>query len=56
MNPRYPDFKCKDGSTALWLDRAPKWFLSELKGLEVDIPVVKTKKEKDGKGMCEKPL
>ncbi|XP_012574795.1 protein OSB2, chloroplastic-like isoform X2 [Cicer arietinum] len=48
VSPRYPDFKRKDGSAPIWIDRAPKWVLSRLQELEFDIPVVKPKQAKDG--------
>ncbi|KAL1205009.1 Protein OSB4 [Cardamine amara subsp. amara] len=38
VNPRHPDFKKKDGSAALWLNRAPKEILSDLNELKFDIP------------------
>ncbi|CAJ1951622.1 unnamed protein product [Sphenostylis stenocarpa] len=50
VNPKYPDFKRKDGSVSLWLNKATTWVLPKLKGLEFDVPVVKSKKAKDGKG------
>lgn len=45
MNPRYPDFKRKDGNVPLWLNTAPKWILSKLEGLEFDTPVANGKSQ-----------
>ncbi|ESW24981.1 hypothetical protein PHAVU_004G177000 [Phaseolus vulgaris] len=50
VNPKYPDFKRKDGTGSLWLNTATTWVLPKLKGLEFDVPVVKCKNAKDGKG------
>ncbi|KAK7363948.1 hypothetical protein VNO80_12233 [Phaseolus coccineus] len=50
VNPKYPDFKRKDGSGSLWLNNATTWVLPKLKGLEFDVPVIKPKKAKDSKG------
>jgi len=52
VNPKYPDFKRKDGTGSLWLNTATTWVLPKLKGLEFDVPVVKCKNAKDGKGLC----
>ncbi|CAI8594620.1 unnamed protein product [Vicia faba] len=49
VNPRYPDFKRKDGSVPIWIDKAPKWVLSKLEELEFDVPAVKSKQAKDSK-------
>ncbi|KAA8535703.1 hypothetical protein F0562_030706 [Nyssa sinensis] len=49
VNPKHPDFKHKDSGDALWLDRAPKWVLSELEGLEFDVQLRKTKQVMDKK-------
>ncbi|XVF46056.1 hypothetical protein PTKIN_Ptkin02bG0257300 [Pterospermum kingtungense] len=38
VKPKHPDFKRKDGVIALWLNSAPKWVLSELEGLQFDVP------------------
>ncbi|XP_010478544.1 PREDICTED: protein OSB4, chloroplastic-like [Camelina sativa] len=38
VHPKHPDFKKRDGSEALWLDRAPKEILSELQDVKFDIP------------------
>ncbi|XLT85433.1 hypothetical protein HN873_007186 [Arachis hypogaea] len=38
VNPRFPDFKRKDGNGALWLNNAPKWVLSRLQELKFDVP------------------
>ncbi|EOA38088.1 hypothetical protein CARUB_v10009555mg [Capsella rubella] len=38
VNPNHPDFKKKDGSEALWINKAPKDVLFELNGLKFDIP------------------
>lgn len=46
VNPRYPDFKRKDGSLSLWLNKAPQWFLSEL-NLKSDTPTLEPKKGGD---------
>ncbi|XVF00470.1 hypothetical protein REPUB_Repub04eG0003900 [Reevesia pubescens] len=43
VKPKYPDFKRKDGDLALWLGSAPKWVLSELEGLQFDVPTQKAK-------------
>ena len=50
MKPKFPDFKRKDGSHAIWLDSAPKWVLSELEGLEFNIQIKNSKVTKEGKG------
>ncbi|XP_057979851.1 protein OSB2, chloroplastic-like [Malania oleifera] len=42
VNPRYPDFKSKDGKS-LWLDRAPEWVLPGLDGLDFDTQIRKPK-------------
>lgn len=62
VNPRHPDFKRKDDGLSLWLNKAPKWVLSKLKGLEFDVKIPKTKQVKEeGKGdkswknLVEKP-
>ncbi|KAK8516650.1 hypothetical protein V6N13_080744 [Hibiscus sabdariffa] len=60
VNPKHPDFKSKDGVHALWLNRAPKWVVSRLDGLEFDIPIKKsfpTKKSKEEfwKDLVENP-
>jgi len=52
VNPKYPDFKRKDGSGSLWLNKATTWVLPKLEGLEFDVPVIKSKKTKDSKGLC----
>ncbi|CAN8313777.1 unnamed protein product [Cochlearia groenlandica] len=39
VHPKYPDFKKKDGSVALWLTTAPSEILSNLQDLKFDIPV-----------------
>ncbi|KAI4352714.1 hypothetical protein L6164_006936 [Bauhinia variegata] len=50
VNPRYPDFKRKDGRVSLWLDnKAPKWVLSKLEGLEFDVHVAKPTQSKERK-------
>ncbi|XP_015953018.2 protein OSB2, chloroplastic [Arachis duranensis] len=51
VNPRFPDFKRKDGNGALWLNNAPKWVLSRLEELKFDVPAVKSKQAKDFKGI-----
>ncbi|KAJ7969472.1 Protein OSB3, chloroplastic/mitochondrial [Quillaja saponaria] len=43
VNPKYPDFKSKDGDLALWLDKAPRWVLSKLEEIEFDVQIVKSK-------------
>ncbi|VVA93164.1 unnamed protein product [Arabis nemorensis] len=42
VHPKYPDFKKKDGSVSLWLNKAPKEILSDLKDVKFDIPVQST--------------
>lgn len=49
MNPRHPDFKKKDGSEALWLNKAPNEILSDLENLKFDVPV-RSKYAKQPKG------
>jgi hypothetical protein len=51
VSPKYPDFKRKDGSSPIWIDRAPKSVLSKLKELEFDAAVVKSKQAKENKGL-----
>lgn len=53
MNPKFPDFKCKVGDRALWLNGAPAWVLSELEGVEFDVKNLKLKQQKGshGKGL-----
>ncbi|KAL2321390.1 hypothetical protein Fmac_030359 [Flemingia macrophylla] len=50
VNPKHPDFKRKDGSDSLWLNRATTWVLPKLKGLEFDVPVAISNKANDFKG------
>ncbi|EOX96863.1 Plastid transcriptionally active 9, putative [Theobroma cacao] len=50
VKPKYPDFKHKDSGLALWLDSAPKWVLSELEGLQFDVPIQKPKQLNRHKG------
>lgn len=50
VNPKYPDFKRKDGNVSIWLDKGSKSVLSRLKELEFDTPPVKPKQTKDSKG------
>lgn len=50
VNPKYPDFKRKDGSVSLWLNNATTWVLPKLEGLEFGSPVAKSNKAKDFKG------
>ncbi|TKY44506.1 OSB3 [Spatholobus suberectus] len=50
VNPKHPDFKRKDGSVSLWLNKSPTWVLPKLKGLQFDVPAAKSKKAKDCKG------
>nr|KYP60349.1 hypothetical protein KK1_015804 [Cajanus cajan] len=50
VNPKYPNFKRKDGSVSLWLNNATTWVLPKLEGLEFDSPVAKSNKAKDFKG------
>ncbi|XP_027922400.1 protein OSB3, chloroplastic/mitochondrial-like isoform X2 [Vigna unguiculata] len=50
VHPKHPDFKRKDGSVSLWLSNCTTFVLSKLKGLEFEVPVVKSKKAKDSKG------
>ncbi|KDP27688.1 hypothetical protein JCGZ_19727 [Jatropha curcas] len=49
-NPKHPDFKRKDGSMSLWLNRAPAWILSELEKMEFDVQVPRSKQVKKHKG------
>lgn len=50
VNPRYPDFKRKDGSLSLWLGSAPQWVSSQLEGLKFDGGSEKPKAVKANKG------
>ncbi|KAF4393882.1 hypothetical protein F8388_018373 [Cannabis sativa] len=50
VNPKYPDFKHKDGSQSLWLSSAPLWLSSKIKGLEFDVPTPKSKEVNGNKG------
>ena len=50
VKQNHPDFKRKDGGHSLWLNRVPKWVLSELKGKEFDVPVLKSKQANEGRG------
>ncbi|XP_015581088.2 protein OSB2, chloroplastic [Ricinus communis] len=50
VNPKHPDFKRKDGGVALWLNKAPRWILSELEKLEFDVQIPKSKQVKQHKG------
>ncbi|GAV83843.1 hypothetical protein CFOL_v3_27288 [Cephalotus follicularis] len=36
VKPKFPDFKRKDGSQSIWLNRAPLWVISKLEGVEFD--------------------
>ncbi|XP_077238379.1 protein OSB2, chloroplastic-like isoform X2 [Tasmannia lanceolata] len=53
VSPRYPDFKHKETKLAVWLDCAPQWVLSELKGIEFEVKIcnehVSATKRTDGK-------
>ena len=53
LKPKYPDFKRKDGDLALWLDSAPMWVLSELEGLQFDVPTQKSKQVNQYKGIVK---
>ncbi|KAF1886294.1 hypothetical protein Lal_00045525 [Lupinus albus] len=48
VNPKFPDFKRKDGSLSIWLIGSPKWVLPKLEALEIDVPVVKPKQANAG--------
>lgn len=48
MKPRHPDFKRKDGTLPLWLNSAPDWVLSELKGVVFDVQIYESKNVLDG--------
>lgn len=50
VSPKYPDFKRKDGSVALWLGKAPKWVLPKIEGLETDAQSCKGKIAKEQNG------
>ncbi|KAG6676155.1 hypothetical protein I3842_15G138300 [Carya illinoinensis] len=50
VNPKFPDFKCKVGDRALWLNGAPAWVLSELEGVEFDVKNLKLKQQKGSHG------
>ncbi|XP_034214513.1 protein OSB4, chloroplastic-like isoform X2 [Prunus dulcis] len=50
VNPNYPDFKSKDGSHALWLNKAPQPVLSELEGMEFGVQIQKSKQAKESRG------
>lgn len=50
VNQNYPDFKSKDGSHALWLNKAPQPVLSELEGMKFDVQIQKSKQAKESKG------
>lgn len=34
VNKKFPDFKRKDNTAALWLNSAPKWVLFDIEGIE----------------------
>jgi hypothetical protein len=50
VKPRHPDFKNKDSSVSLWLNKAPNWVLPKLEGLEFDVLVPKARGVKQLKG------
>ncbi|ESQ55363.1 hypothetical protein EUTSA_v10025547mg [Eutrema salsugineum] len=50
VKPRHPDFKNKDTSVSLWLNKAPDWVLPKLEGLEFDVLVPKSRGVKQLKG------
>ncbi|CAH2078481.1 unnamed protein product [Thlaspi arvense] len=50
VKPRHPDFKNKDSSISLWLNKAPDWVLPKLEGLEIDVLVPKARIVKQLKG------
>lgn len=50
VKPRHPDFKSKDSSLSLWLNKAPAWVLPKLEGLEFDVLVPKGRGVKQLKG------
>lgn len=50
MKPKFPDFKCKVGDRALWLNGAPGWVLPELEGVEFDVKYLNLKQVKHKKG------
>ncbi|EXB42196.1 hypothetical protein L484_001276 [Morus notabilis] len=56
VNPRYPDFKHKDGSLALWLSSAPQWVSLQLEGLKFDGGFKKPKAVKANKDELWKDL
>ncbi|XP_010529300.1 PREDICTED: protein OSB2, chloroplastic isoform X2 [Tarenaya hassleriana] len=61
VKPRHPDFKRKDGSLSLWLNKAPDWVLPELEGIKFDVPVSKPRevkqrtKEESWKDLVQNP-
>ncbi|KAL5773530.1 hypothetical protein ACOSP7_013127 [Xanthoceras sorbifolium] len=50
LSPRHPDFKRKDGTVVLWLNRAPSQILSKLEGVVLDVQPNKSKDPKQCKG------
>ncbi|XP_048337266.2 protein OSB2, chloroplastic [Ziziphus jujuba] len=56
VKPKYPDFKRKDGSQAIWLNSAPKWVLSKLEGLEFGNQIKNSKGTKQSKDVLWKDL
>ncbi|CAH8275978.1 unnamed protein product [Arabidopsis lyrata] len=50
VKPRHPDFKSKDSSLSLWLNKAPNWVLPKLEGLKFDVLVPKGRVVKQLKG------
>ncbi|KAL0890045.1 hypothetical protein Bca101_014028 [Brassica carinata] len=50
VKPRHPDFKSKDSSLSLWLNKAPAWVLPKLQGLEFGVLVPKGRAVKQLKG------
>lgn len=47
INPKSPDFKHKENGVALWLNRAPKWVVSELEEHKLDDAVCSSGQQKN---------
>ncbi|XP_057466682.1 protein OSB3, chloroplastic/mitochondrial-like isoform X1 [Actinidia eriantha] len=55
LKQKHPDFKHKDSGLSLWLDTAPEWVLSELKGLEFYVQFAKSEGDDSWNDLLENP-
>lgn len=43
LSKKFPDFKRKDKTAALWIDSAPGWALANIERIEFDVPAKENK-------------